>query len=440
MVLSDPSGVREMLHDRYGLTITTDSDEARDAYVEGVDRILSANGGARESLQWAIATDSHFALAHAAYARWLQLAGRAADAKEAAARATELAETASARERQHVEIFSRLVSGHGQDALSLTHSHIEEFPLDAFALSPSCGVFGLIGFSGRRERESEQTALLEPLAEAYGDDWWFLTSYAFALVEIGQWERGRELIERALEIYPRNAHGAHVLSHALYEAGEDQAGANYLEEWLSEYTPEGQLHCHLWWHLGIFRLLLGDAEAMWELYDRECAVDVSRSPPVNIASDGVSLLWRAELAGEPRGRERWDAIRRYIEKTFPKPMVFVDVHAALASAVVDDHAAFDQFIELLDQMGSDAQLPAGMVPAELGRAFGAFVRGDWAGVISVIEPIAEDVVRIGGSRAQRDLIEDTLLAAYVKDGRVEFARALVDARSDRRPTVSVAGL
>ncbi len=86
-----------MLHDRYGLSVTTASNDARDAYVEGVDRILSANGGARESLEGAIATDPHFALAHAAYARWLQLAGRVADAKEAAARATELAETASAR-------------------------------------------------------------------------------------------------------------------------------------------------------------------------------------------------------------------------------------------------------------------------------------------------------------------------------------------------------
>jgi tetratricopeptide (TPR) repeat protein len=429
-----------MLHDRYGLSVTTASNDARDAYVEGVDRILSANGGADESLERATAADPRFALAHSAYARWLQLAGRIPDARAAAARAAGLADKLSAREQQHVEIFSRIVNGRGQDALELTRRHIEEFPLDAFALSPSCGVFGLIGFSGRRDREIEQAELLEPLVEEYGDDWWFLTSYAFALVEIGQWERGRDLVERSLQAYPRNAHGAHVLSHALYESGEDDAGAGYLEKWLPEYAPEGQLHCHLWWHLGLFRLMLDDTSAMWTLYDRECATDVSQSPSINIASDGVSMLWRAELAGEPRSTERWEAIRQYIDGAFPEPMVFVDVHAALALAVVDDQAAFDQYIDCLDQMGRDARLPAGMVPTELGKAFGAFVRGDWPGVISMIEPIVDDVVRIGGSRAQRDLIINTLLAAYVKDGRVDSARAFLEARTDRRPTVCVAGL
>ena len=48
--------------------------------------------------------------------------------------------------------------------------------------------------------------------------------------------------------------------------------------------------------------------------------------------------------------------------------------------------------------------------------------------------------RIGGSRAQRDLVENTLLAAYLKAGRPDDARRLVAAHGDRRPTVPVAGL
>jgi hypothetical protein len=171
--------------------------------VEGVDRLLSANKGADESLERAMTADPQFALAHAANARWLQLAGRIPDARTAAARATELAAGSSTREQQHVAIFSRLVNGRGQEALELTRRHMDEFPLDAFALSPSCGVFGLIGFSGRVERESEQAELLAPLVEDYGDDWWFLTSYAFALVELGRWQAaqcpwGARFMPRAL--------------------------------------------------------------------------------------------------------------------------------------------------------------------------------------------------------------------------------------------------
>jgi pentatricopeptide repeat protein len=49
-------------------------------------------------------------------------------------------------------------------------------------------------------------------------------------------------------------------------------------------------------------------------------------------------------------------------------------------------------------------------------------------------------VRIGGSRAQRDLIVNTLLAAHLKAGQADAARKLVASMTDRRPSVPVAGL
>ena len=63
-----------------------------------------------------------------------------------------------------------------------------------------------------------------------------------------------------------------------------------------------------------------------------------------------------------------------------------------------------------------------------------------AAAIATLEPALAETVRIGGSRAQRDIIENTLLAAYLKDGRGTDARRLVAAHTDRRPSVPVAGL
>src|SRR6187397_710820 len=75
-----------MLQDRYGFALSTASPEARDAYVAGVDLSLSANHGAEEQFRRAIALDDGLAVAHAALARTLQVAGRIPDAKIAAAR------------------------------------------------------------------------------------------------------------------------------------------------------------------------------------------------------------------------------------------------------------------------------------------------------------------------------------------------------------------
>ena len=45
-----------------------------------------------------------------------------------------------------------------------------------------------------------------------------------------------------------------------------------------------------------------------------------------------------------------------------------------------------------------------------------------------------DVVRIGGSHAQRELFEDTLIVACMRSGRPDKARAIIDRRLHQRPS------
>ena len=54
--------------------------------------------------------------------------------------------------------------------------------------------------------------------------------------------------------------------------------------------------------------------------------------------------------------------------------------------------------------------------------------------------MSNEVVRIGGSRAQRDLVQNTLLSAFVEDGRPEAARSFLNAQSDRAQTIPISGL
>lgn len=73
------------------------------------------------------------------------------------------------------------------------------------------------------------------------------------------------------------------------------------------------------------------------------------------------------------------------------------------------------------------------------EAMHAFVEGRYDDVISGLAPVVDQLVRVGGSWAQRDLFEHTLLAAYLRAGRGAEARALLARRVDRRPSVPVAG-
>ena len=428
------------MRDRYGLELSTSSASARDAYVEGIDRMLAAEAGVEESLSAAIAADPNFALPHAALARQHQLYVRPDEARASAEAAVRLSEGATAREQQHVEIVRLLIAGQVPQALDLIRRHIVDCPRDAFALSPACGVFGAIGFSGRIGRETELLAFLEPLATHYGDDWWFATVHAFALIETGQWDRGRELAEGALAQRPANPHGAHTLIHALFEAGADDEAVDFLDRWLPGSDRASVLHCHIWWHYALVLMAVSRHDDAWQAFRHNCLPGATTSPPITVFSDSSSFMWRSELAGHPRDRAVWQQVRGFYEERFPQPMVFVDAHVGLVYAVLGETEQLQACITQLQELGEAGRLPAGTTGATLARAYGAFADEKWSTVIEALEPLIPQVVRIGGSRAQRDLMTNTLLAAYVNADRPDDAQAFLRSVVDRQPSRPVAGL
>jgi hypothetical protein len=64
----------------------------------------------------------------------------------------------------------------------------------------------------------------------------------------------------------------------------------------------------------------------------------------------------------------------------------------------------------------------------------AFAREDYAACVAQLEGVLGDVVRIGGSHAQREIIEDTFLVALIRTGELTRAQALLDQRLHRRPS------
>ncbi|MCZ7577858.1 MAG: hypothetical protein M5U18_12720 [Dehalococcoidia bacterium] len=147
--------------DRYGLALTTSSAKAAELYSRGLDHSLAAEAQAERCFAAAREEDPGFALAYVAEARMLQFRARPAEANQAAARARELAPAATRREQQHIDCIATAIGGDPVGALAKLREQVAEFPLDAFVLSQACGVYGLIGFSGRLERNEEQLALLE---------------------------------------------------------------------------------------------------------------------------------------------------------------------------------------------------------------------------------------------------------------------------------------
>lgn len=421
-----------MLQDRYGNTLSTRSTAARDAYVDGVDRFLAAQSGAEEAFEAAVAADPDFALGQIGLARVRQVMGQGHDFAGPRDAAIRLAERLDGREAAHVEALGLLLTGKIPAGYKLVRAHVLEHPRDAMIAQTCTGVFGLIGFSGQPGREAEQLAFTSALTPHYGEDWWFLSQHAFSQVEAGQTGPATETIERAMALYPKNAHGAHIRAHVYYEAGETQAGADYMNAWRRDYDRSALLHCHIAWHVALWALEQGDPETMWRVYDADVAPESTGGgtgkgawgPPINVLTDAAALLYRAELAGVEVSPSRWKAISDYAIACFPRPSIgFVDVHAALAHAMAGNGEALAGII-------SGAKGPAADVVKELAEGFGAIAAGNWTEATAHLAAASTDHARIGGSRAQRDLVEYALLNALLKQGKADEARLLL---ATRRP-------
>lgn len=424
-----------MSKDLWDLPLSTESPRAAEQYVLAVEKLLSANVGAEEALGRAIDADPGFALAHAARARVLQLRGAMSEARAAAARAVQLAPSATRRESGHVEAIALNLEPDMPRTLAHVLEHLREFPRDGLVLSLTSGVFGLIGFSGRRDRNDAQLDLLDGLAVSYGEDWWFLSVHGFACTEADKRTRGRRLVDRALALNPRNGHAAHARAHVCYEANASEEGAAFLRPWLADYVRTSPLHCHLSWHLALFELALGRPEHAWTLYEEHIRPVNSYASALITLSDSVSLLWRCRLWDKERGAVAWGELRDFARRSFPAPSVaFVDEHVVMACAASDDHAGAASRIEELRRAEQEGRQPAGRVAADVAEAMAAFAQGSDDAVIRLLEPVLAELVRVGGSHAQRDVFEETLLGAYLRSGRTEAAGLLFRERLDRRPS------
>ena len=418
-----------MIKDRYGLELSVGSGAVRDDYVAAVDCIFAATVGAEEHLGRAIEAEPDFALAHVALARAHFILAKVPEARAAAARARELAARATPREQGHVNAIALAIEGKPVESLAATREHLLRYPRDAMVLAPATGVFGLIGFSGRQEREPELYELLRGFAPAYGADWWFESMLAFAACECGRLDEARALIERSMAANPGSAHGAHVKVHVMYEHGEAAAGLAYLQGWLPGFDRQGLLHCHLSWHVAIFALALGRAQEAWQGYRSAVHPGGSWGPALNVVSDSVSFLWRAELAGEARRADLWREVHDYARRSFPKTgIAFVDVHAALACVANEDAAGLGRLAGELRERVAAGRLPAGSVVPLLAEGLGAYGEGQWDRAAGLLGKALAETVRIGGSRAQRDLVVKTLAAAQLKAGRDAEALALLAQR------------
>jgi tetratricopeptide (TPR) repeat protein len=364
-----------------------------------------------------------------------------AAARAALAAAKDVIAGSSEREASHIGLFELVFAGRTDPAIAALYAHLTAWPRDALVVASGANPNGLIGGSGRTGQKHQIAVLMDSLAPHYGDDFWFMAYHAMALSEDGQFAAARAKIERSVAMNSNNAHGAHGFAHVCYESGEPETARAYLAPWLATYPRDGFFYGHLSWHLSLCEIQAGNWEEALRLYQDALALDRHSGGPQQKMSDGAAFLWRSELAGHPRNVAAWHSLYDYAKSALPRPgSGLADLHVILAQAVIGDKAALDARARQMEELAAEGRYPSGSYLPTLARGFAAFEARDFNDAIEALAPIAKESERIGGSRAQHDLIEFTLLKAYNNAGRPEEARRLLGARRPGASGVPVAGV
>ena len=269
---------------------------------------------------------------------------------------------------------------------------------------------------------------------------WFVSYHAMSLSEDGQLAAARAKIKQSVAANPNNAHGAHGFAHICYESGDLDTARTFLSSWLATYPREGFFYGHLSWHLSLFEIQAGNWTEARRLYDDALALDRHSGGPQQKVSDGAAFLWRSELAGQPRDAAAWRTLHGYANSSLPRPgNGLADLHVILAQAVMGDEAAPDTRARQIEALAREGRYPSGSYLPAVARGLTAFDAGIFPARSRRLPLVAENE-RIGGSRAQHDLIEFTLLRACLGADRLDEARHLLGVRRPGASGVPVLGV
>ncbi len=394
------------MDDVLGNSVTAASAQALRAYERAVDAHLHAWPGVIQALDEAFAEDPDFVLAHALQALWMQMYGRIDEARAALGRAEAGAPRTSAREQSHVALVSAIVGGRAPEALALVQQHAQRFPTDVLSASTAMGAYGLFAFSGRRDHDAARRAFIEALAPQLPAELpWLLMHRGWVRIESGDAGEGLDLARRSMAARPHNGHGAHVLLHGLYETQRAQEALDFLAAWLPAYAGDALMWGHLQWHGALAELALGDLAAATRRLFGPVMDFLPKGPPFMGLPDTASLLWRLGLRGA--SGLPWQTAQRHAERHFAQGSnVFGEVHLALLAAARRDSAALSAGLARLDRTAGRGHEGA-PVAAAFVQALQAMLRCDDADAGRHWQRCLPELPRIGGSHAQRAVVEMT---------------------------------
>ena len=427
------------LADRWGVPVGSGDEKAVRLLDVAVEHLVALGGDPLADVQAAVAADGDLVLGHCLEAV-IHLYAMTREENEHANRILAgvgdslPAGGPAPREREHLSAARAWAAGDLAGACRAFEQALLLNPADLLALKLAQDLYF---FRGERINLRDVVARVLPAwPDGKSGAGYVQGMYAFGLEECGDYRAAERAGRTALAASPLDVWAVHAVAHVMEMEGRQREGVDFLVGNAADWSPSF-FAVHNWWHRALYHLdllELGEADA---LYDGPIRGWHSRLMLDLV--DAASLLWRFSLFGiDVRGRAA--ELREIFEPHIDEAIYcFNDWHATMAFAL-------DGRIDLCELMlkeiayrstGTNRQMvdAAGL---EVLQGFLAFATGMHAQACELLGDVRTRAHVLGGSHAQRDVIDLTLLASAAASGNEPLVRALVAERVARKPTAGAA--
>jgi tetratricopeptide (TPR) repeat protein len=428
------------LKDAFGLAYSGATEAGFSSYARAVHELQCFIGDPVGSIDRAIADDAAFVMAHVFKGYLFGLATeRDATAVARSSHQAALPLAATAREAAHVAALGHLADGRWHEAARILEDIAIVNPRDALALQVGHQIDFFTGNARMlRDRIGRALPAWQKGMPGYHA---VLGMQAFGLEEMGDYARAESFGRQAIEIEPRDGWAQHAVAHVMEMQSRQKDGIAWMRANPEAWSKESFLQIHNWWHLALFHYDLGATDEVLNLYDGP--IYGARSTLALNMVDASAILWRLHLGGVDVG-DRWAALAaNWIPKAAAGNYAFNDAHAMMAFVGAGLEAPAKTLLEAQREAmrGSDDNAAFTRdVGHPLTLAIKAFGEGKYDEAVRLIRPIRSIAHRFGGSHAQRDVIDLTLIEAALRAGDKALAGALTAERQLARPDSPLSAL
>jgi tetratricopeptide (TPR) repeat protein len=423
-----------------GNPVGTSSAAALAAAEKALWRMMSFYDAPLNDLDSAIAEDPHWLLPRvmkAGFLLSLTEPSQLPEARRLLDEAAALEADAPARERAHLAATQQVLEGRWLQAGQTWDELLLEHPRDALALQWSQlwdfyrgDATNLRLRPARVLPEWDESDPLHPFV---------LGLYAFGLEECNLYPQAEEVGRRALAGPECVPWAVHAVAHVMEMQGRFEDGAAWLRQHQPQWSEGNGFAGHLWWHLGLFRLEGLDETGVLRLVDAHLADEALQITLQRI--DAASMLWRLQLLGAEVGPRFQALVEGWpLADDEAGYYAFNDLHVLLALVGAGDLQRADRWLARCAERAmqpEDARRSNHVMAREVGlplmRGLLAHARGEHEAAAQTLYPVRRIAQRFGGSHAQRDLIDQTLLASCAAGGLHTLGRALINERLMAKP-------